>query len=226
MLKLSNNPTREPATDRAPIVTVPEEYRPASDPRASDQAAWITITVKSLRLSEPLNANLPPKMVDPTVHVLVLQYSGCALLSWGERGVGVARRRGRACHTRSQPSSAAYEPHSLTTLMRSAGQSSSDAAREPPCRPGGSALACRERRITTQCPELAVRGVAHLRASSTPVAMIIAPHAARLRVRPAVAAAARRRARAAARRGVRAAAARRRVRASAGCWCCRHRRSP
>ena len=57
-----------------------------------------------------------------------------------ERGVDVARRRGLACRTRSPPSSAAYEPYSLTTLVSSAGQSSSATAREPPCRPGRSAL--------------------------------------------------------------------------------------
>ena len=32
------------------------------------------------------------------------------LLSWGERGVGVARRRSQACRIRSPPASAAYEP--------------------------------------------------------------------------------------------------------------------
>ena len=64
-------------------------------------------------------------------------------LSLGERGVGVARGVGVkrvALGRRRAPSSAAFEPYSLTTFVSSESQSSSPAAKEPPCRPGRSAL--------------------------------------------------------------------------------------
>ena len=52
--------------------------------------------------SIPIYFRLPSCMSYPTV--LVLQYSALdALLSWGERGVGDARRRSQACRTRSPP---------------------------------------------------------------------------------------------------------------------------
>ena len=102
-------------------------------------------------ICEPLDAAFPPKKpftrphtrraAHALTHTLHLMRATVMGRAWGRRrsasGSSVSHTRSHLGRRRA-PLSAAYEPYSLTTLVSSAGLSSSAAAREPPCRPGRS----------------------------------------------------------------------------------------
>ena len=104
-------------------------------------------------ICEPLDAAFPPKKpftrphtpraAHALTHTLHLMRATVMGRAWGRRrsasGSSVSHTRSHLGRRRA-PLSAAYEPYSFTTLVSSAGLSSSAAAKEPPCRPGRSAL--------------------------------------------------------------------------------------